>query len=142
MSPALVIKTVISRSRGTYEKHLVVHRADLQRVGPVRRTGRHIELRRQKDHFRTAYGHRAKELRKAYVKADRRAHAPKFRVEHRDAKDEDFLLLKTIMKRLEKAFPTFAVRKNTDKELGRKLIELGYERKRQTKGSSFRMKEK
>jgi hypothetical protein len=57
-------------------------------------------------------------------------------------KDEDFLLLKTIMKRLEKAFPTFAVRKNTDKELGRKLIELGYERKRQTKGSSFRMKEK
>lgn len=56
--------------------------------------------------------------------------------------DEDFVLLKKIMKRLEKAFPTFVVRKNTDKELGRKLLELGYEHRRMTKGSSFRMKEK
>jgi hypothetical protein len=30
---------------------------------------------------------------------------------------------------------------NTDKELGEKLVELGYEHKRQTKGLLFRMKE-
>ena len=56
--------------------------------------------------------------------------------------DEKFVPLKTIMKRLEKAFPTFVVRKSTDKELGRKLVEMGYEHKRMTKGSAFRMKEK
>ncbi|MBQ7205129.1 MAG: hypothetical protein IJS04_04720 [Muribaculaceae bacterium] len=56
--------------------------------------------------------------------------------------DEKFVLLKNIMKRLEKAFPTFVVRKNTDRELGRKLLELGYEHRRMTKGSAFRMKEK
>ena len=56
--------------------------------------------------------------------------------------DEKFVSLKNIMKRLEKAFPTFIVRKSTDKELGRKLVELGYEHKRMTKGSAFRMKEK
>ena len=57
-------------------------------------------------------------------------------------KDENFVPLKSIMKRLEKAFPTFVVRKSTDKELGRKLVEMGYEHKRMTKGSAFRMKEK
>ena len=56
--------------------------------------------------------------------------------------DEKFVPLKNIMKRLEKAFPTFVVRKSTDKELGRKLVEMGYEHKRMTKGSAFRMKEK
>ena len=56
--------------------------------------------------------------------------------------DEQFVSLKNIMKRLEKAFPTFVVRKSTDKELGRKLVEMGYEHKRMTKGSTFRMKEK
>ena len=56
--------------------------------------------------------------------------------------DEQFVSLKNIMKRLEKAFPTFVVRKSTDKELGRKLVEMGYEHKRMTKGSAFRMKEK
>ena len=56
--------------------------------------------------------------------------------------DEKFVPLKTIMKRLEKAFPTFVIRKSTDKELGRKLVEMGYEHKRTAKGSTFRMKEK
>ncbi len=56
--------------------------------------------------------------------------------------DEKFVPLKTIMKRLEKAFPTFVIRKSTDKELGRKLVEMGYEHKRMTKGSAFRIKEK
>ena len=56
--------------------------------------------------------------------------------------DEKFVPLKNIMKRLEKAFPTFVIRKSTDKELGRKLVEMGYEHKRMTKGSAFRMKEK
>ena len=56
--------------------------------------------------------------------------------------DAEFVLLKTIMKRLEKAFPTFVIRKNTDRDLGRKLIDLGYEHKRQNKGSVFRAKEK
>ena len=56
--------------------------------------------------------------------------------------DEKFVSLKNIMKRLEKAFPTFVVRKSTDKELGRKLVDMGYEHKHMTKGSTFRMKEK
>lgn len=56
--------------------------------------------------------------------------------------DEKFVPLKNIMKRLEKAFPTFVIRKSTDKELGRKLVEMGYEHKRMAKGSTFRMKEK
>ena len=46
------------------------------------------------------------------------------------------------MKRLEKAFPTFTVRKNTDKDLGVKLTDMGYEYKRQNKGASYRMKER
>jgi len=53
-----------------------------------------------------------------------------------------FVLIKDIMKRLEGAFPTFTVRKNTDKELGRKLKEMGYEHKKQNKGSSYRIKAK
>ena len=57
-------------------------------------------------------------------------------------KDENFVPLKNIMKRLEKAFPTFVIRKSTDKELGRKLVEMGYEHKRMAKGSTFRIKEK
>ena len=49
---------------------------------------------------------------------------------------------KDIMKRLEKSFPTFTVRKNTDKDLGVKLTDMGYEYKRQNKGTSYRMKER
>ena len=46
------------------------------------------------------------------------------------------------MKRLAKAFPTFTISKGTDMELGRRLAKMGYESKRQTKGSAFRLKEK
>ena len=57
------------------------------------------------------------------------------------ASDEKFILLRDVMKRLTKSFPNFIIGKNTDKELGRKLTDMGYEHKRQNKGSSFRMKE-
>ena len=53
-----------------------------------------------------------------------------------------FILVKDIMQRLEKAFPTFVIRKHTDKELGKQLSAMGYEHKKQTKGASYRMKEK
>ncbi len=53
-----------------------------------------------------------------------------------------FILVKDIMQRLEKAFPTFVIRKHTDKELGKQLAAMGYEYKKQTKGASYRMKEK
>jgi len=56
--------------------------------------------------------------------------------------DTKFILLKNIMKRFEKAFPTFVVKKNTDRELGHKLSDMGYEYKKQNKGASYRMKEK
>lgn len=56
--------------------------------------------------------------------------------------DAKFILVKHIMKRLERAFPTFVVRKNTDRELGRKLMDMGYEYKKQNKGASYRMVEK
>ncbi len=52
------------------------------------------------------------------------------------------VLLQDIMKRLEDAFPTFIVKKGTDMELGRRLAKMGYDSKRQNKGSAFRMKEK
>ena len=41
--------------------------------------------------------------------------------------DAKYILLKNIMKQLEKAFPTFVVKKNTDRELGHKLSDMGYE---------------
>ena len=52
------------------------------------------------------------------------------------------VLLQDIMKRLAEAFPTFTISKGTDMELGRRLAKMGYESKRQTKGSAFRLKEK
>ena len=56
--------------------------------------------------------------------------------------DAKFILLQDVMKRLERSFPNFIIGKNTDKEVGWKLSGMGYEHKRQNKGSSFRMKEK
>ena len=53
-----------------------------------------------------------------------------------------FILLKDIMQRLEKTFPTFIIRKYTDAELGRQLSTMGYEYKKQSKGASYRMKER
>ncbi|MBO5602214.1 MAG: hypothetical protein J5957_06390 [Prevotella sp.] len=45
------------------------------------------------------------------------------------------------MKQLEKHFPTFIVRRNTDSELGKKIKEMGYEYHRHTNGVTYRMKE-
>ena len=52
------------------------------------------------------------------------------------------VLLQDIMQRLAQAFPTFVIAKNTDMELGRRLKGMGFEHKRVTKGSAFRMKER
>jgi len=56
--------------------------------------------------------------------------------------DEKFISLQDVMKRLARSFPNFIIGKNTDKEVGRKLSLMGYERKHQMKGVSYRMKEK
>jgi hypothetical protein len=55
--------------------------------------------------------------------------------------DAGLISLQDIMKRLEHAFPTFIVRKGTDVELGKRLIKMGYERKRNSRGSLFRIEE-
>jgi hypothetical protein len=36
-------------------------------------------------------------------------------------------------------FPTFTIKKGTDIELGKRLVKMGYERKRNNKGSAFRV---
>jgi predicted P-loop ATPase len=53
--------------------------------------------------------------------------------------DAEFIPLQQIMKRLEKQFPTFTIRKGTDVELGKRLSKMGYERKRNNKGSAFKL---
>ena len=53
--------------------------------------------------------------------------------------DAEFVSLQQIMKRLEKMFPTFTIKKGTDVELGKRLVKMGYERKRNSKGSVFRV---
>ena len=53
--------------------------------------------------------------------------------------DAAFVPLQSIMKRLEKAFPTFTIKKGTDIELGKRLVKMGYERKRNSRGSSFKI---
>ena len=53
--------------------------------------------------------------------------------------DAAFVPLQSIMKRLEKAFPTFTIKKGTDVELGKRLSKMGYERKRNNKGSAFKV---
>jgi predicted P-loop ATPase len=59
-----------------------------------------------------------------------------------DTPDEaGFIHLQHIIKRLEKSFPTFTVTKGTDVELGKRLSKMGYEHKRSSKGSAFRMEE-
>jgi len=56
--------------------------------------------------------------------------------------DAKYVLMKDVMKRLEQSFPTFVVRKYTDRELGKCLSDMGYDYKRQNKGASYRMQEK
>ena len=53
--------------------------------------------------------------------------------------DAEFVSLQSIMKRLEKMFPTFTIKKGTDVELGKRLSKMGYERKRNNKGSAFKV---
>lgn len=53
-----------------------------------------------------------------------------------------FVSLQTVMKRLAQSFPTFVIGKNTDKEVGRQIRQMGYERKHQMQGTFYRMKEK
>ena len=53
--------------------------------------------------------------------------------------DAAFVPLQQIMKRLEKMFPTFTIKKGTDVELGKRMSKMGYERKRNNKGSAFRV---
>jgi hypothetical protein len=53
------------------------------------------------------------------------------------SEDAEFVSLQLIMKRLEKLFPTFTIKKGTDVELGKRLTKMGYERTRNSKGSAF-----
>ena len=46
------------------------------------------------------------------------------------------------MERLAQSFPNFVIGKNTDKEVGWRLKLMGYERKRVSKGTLYRMKER
>ena len=55
------------------------------------------------------------------------------------SEDAEFIPLQLIMKRLEKMFPTFTIKKGTDVELGKRLTKMGYERKRNKKGSVFKV---
>ena len=55
------------------------------------------------------------------------------------SEDAEFVSLQLIMKRLEKLFPTFTIKKGTDVELGKRLTKMGYERKRNNKGSAFKV---
>jgi len=55
------------------------------------------------------------------------------------SEDAEFVSLQLIMKRLEKMFPTFTIKKGTDVELGKRLSKMGYERKRNSKGSAFKV---
>ena len=55
------------------------------------------------------------------------------------SEDAEFVPLQLIMKRLEKLFPTFTIKKGTDVEVGKRLSKMGYERKRNSKGSAFKL---
>ena len=57
------------------------------------------------------------------------------------AADGKYVAVQDIMKRLAQSFPTFVIGKNTDKELGRRLVAMGYEHKKRNKGSAYRVKE-
>jgi hypothetical protein len=49
------------------------------------------------------------------------------------------MLVKEIMKRLAKKFPTFTIRKGTDMELGRRLSAMGYKYHKLSSGAAYRM---
>ncbi len=52
------------------------------------------------------------------------------------------IFLQDIMKQLSQAFPTFKIGKYTDRELGKKLVDMGYKAKRQNKGMAYQLKER
>ena len=52
-----------------------------------------------------------------------------------------FVLVKDIMQRLAQLFPTFSIGKNTDREIGKRLLAMGYQYKRHAKGLSYQMEE-
>ena len=56
--------------------------------------------------------------------------------------DANTVTLQDIMQELSDNFPTFYITKGTDMELGRRLVQMGYIRKRQSKGSAFLIKKK
>ena len=51
------------------------------------------------------------------------------------------VLLQDIMKRLAVLFPNFTITKGTDRELGRRLVHMGYDSVRRAKGSAFVIQE-
>ena len=51
------------------------------------------------------------------------------------------VLLQDIIKRLAELFPTFTITKGTDRELGRRLVHMGYKSVRRAKGSAFVIQE-
>ena len=51
------------------------------------------------------------------------------------------IAIQQVMKRLEELFPSFSMTKTADVELGRRLSKMGYERKRNSKGSAFVLQE-
>ena len=51
------------------------------------------------------------------------------------------VLVKDIMKRLARKFPTFTIRKGTDMELGHRLSAMGYKAHKLTGGAAYRMEE-
>ena len=70
--------------RGTArDKALVIERPRAKQQLPMRRTGRHIERRRNNDQLRTLDGKDAKQLCKAHIKADGDADLAERRVKER-----------------------------------------------------------
>ena len=51
------------------------------------------------------------------------------------------VFLQDIIKRLAELFPTFTITKGTDRELGRRLVHMGYKSVRRAKGSAFVIQE-
>jgi predicted P-loop ATPase len=51
------------------------------------------------------------------------------------------VLVQDIMSLLAERFPTFAITKGTDMELGRRLVRMGYKKVRRAKGSAFVIQE-
>ena len=55
------------------------------------------------------------------------------------ASDAKPILVKDIMKRLARKFPTFNIRKSTDMELGHRLSAMGYTYHKLTQGAAYRI---